>query len=753
MIRWFLYPVGDDNYLVVAAVAIALLLLLGLGPAREKTTKRRRGVLLGIRTAVIVMILLAMLRPTLVILETKKQSATLLILADQSRSMSVRDEANGRTRWEALRDSLANTRSALRALGAEVEVKAYAFDADPHPVSAAEGRIELGDTPDGQQTAIGYVLDEVLREQSGKRLLGVLLLSDGTQRTIPPRDVLPQSAASRMKHLGQPLYTVRFGQSRGLGQAQDVAVTELLADPTVFVKNELAVTAQVRVDGYVNRPIPVALVVEDATGKKQTVALQNVKARADGDRIPLKFTYVPNEPGEYKLTLQLEPQDGETVTANNRLSTFVQVLKGGIKVLYVEGYPGRVERRFLADSLAASPDISVDSVLLNPAAKETRPPDFGERFKPGKYDVYLLGNVDAAAFTKEELEHLKATVSKGAGLIMLGGLRSFGPGGYAETPLADVLPVTMGRLERQTADAPTPKDLHLAGPVTIRPTPQGLSYCCRLAPTASESAAIWSRLPALSEGANKFTGLKPSAIVLAASDRKEPLLVAHSFGDGRVLAFAADSTWHWWLRGFDTAHKRFWRQVVLWLAKKDEATEGNVWIKLAQRRYTPGQRVEFTVGANAPSGEAATNASFRAEIELPGGQKTPANVTRGNEAASGSFRETQQAGDYAIRVTATQDGRELGSAKARFLVVEQDLELDSPVADATLMENLAAMTGGKALAPEELPALLKQLADDTPSLEVQTEAKKTPWDTWPFFLTLVGLLTAEWFLRKRWGLV
>lgn len=753
MIRWFLYPVGDDNYLVVAAMAIALLLLLGLGPAREKTTKRRRGVLLGIRIAVIVMIVLAMLRPTLVILETKKQSATLLVLADQSRSMSVRDEANGRTRWEALRDGLANARSGLRALGAEVELKAYAFDADPHPVSVAEGRIELGDSPDGQQTAIGYVLDEVLREQSGKRLLGVLLLSDGTQRTMPPRDVLPQSAASRMKHLGQPLYAVRFGQSRGLGQAQDVAITELLADPTVFVKNELAVTAQVRIDGYVNRPIPVALVVEDAAGKKQTVAQQSVKARADGDRIPLRFTYVPNEPGEYKLTLQLEPQEGEIVTANNRLSTFVEVLKGGIKVLYVEGYPGRVERRFLIDSLAASPDINVDRVLLNPAAKETRPGDFSARFKPGKYDVYMLGNVDAAAFTKEELEDLKAAVSKGAGLIMLGGLRSFGPGGYAETPLADVLPITMGRFERQTAEAPTPKDLHLAGPIRIRPTPQGLNYCCRLAPTASESAAIWDRLPALSEGANKFTGLKPSAIVLAVGDHKEPLLVAHTFGGGRVLAFAGDSTWHWWLRGFDTAHKRFWRQVVLWLAKKDEATEGNVWIKLAQRRYTPGQRVEFTVGANAPSGEAVANASFRAEIELPDGQKNPLSVAKGSEGASGSFRETQQAGDYAIRVTGTQDGRELGSAKARFLVIEQDLELDSPVADATLMENLAAMTGGKALVPEELPALLKQLAEDTQSLDVQTEAKKSPWDTWPFFLTLVGLLSTEWFLRKRWGLV
>ncbi len=754
MIRWFLYPVGDDNYLVVAAAAIALLLLLGIGPAREKTTKRRRGVLLGIRLAVIVMILLAMLRPTLVIMETRKQSATLVVLADKSRSMTIRDEVNGRTRWEALRDTLANARSGFQVFGAEMEVRAYAFDADPHPVKVADGRIDLGDTPDGPQTAIGHVLDEVLRQEAGKRVLGVILVSDGAQRTAPPRDVLPQTAAARMKHLGQPLYTIRLGQSRGLGQAQDVAVTDLVADSTVFVKNELAIAAQVRIDGYVNRPIPVALLVESAAGKMETVAQQTVKATSDGQRISLKFSYVPDTPGEYKLTLKLEAQPGELVTTNNSLSTFVHVLKGGIKVLYVEAFPGRVERRFIVNSLAASPDIGVDALVLNLSAPETRPANLDERFKPGKYDVYILGNIDATAFRKEELADLAATVNKGAGLIMLGGLQSFGPGGYAETPLVDVLPVKMDRLERQKPGSPISKDLHLLGPVKIRPTQLGLSnYCLRLAPTPGESASLWNELPPLKEGANKFSGWKPGALVLAESEQKQPLLVAHTVGDGRVLAFAGDSTWHWWLRGYETAHKRFWRQIVLWLAKKDEATEGNVWIKLSQRRFTPGQRVECTVGAQGPSGEPVANASFQAEIESPGGQKNPLSLVRAADTTSGSYRDTQQAGDYAIRVTATQDGREIGSTKARFLVIEQDLELDSPMADATLMENLAAMTGGKALVPEELPALLRQLAEDTQALEVQSEAKKTFWDTWPFFLVLVGLLATEWYLRKRWGLV
>ena len=69
------------------------------------------------------------------------------------------------------------------------------------------------------------------------------------------------------------------------------------------------------------------------------------------------------------------------------------------------------------------------------------------------------------------------------------------------------------------------------------------------------------------------------------------------------------------------------------------------------------------------------------------------------------------------------------------------------------MESLAAMTGGQSLAPEQLPDLIKRLTQQTSTLEIQQETKKTFWDTWPFFLMLVRLLSLDWYLRKRWGLV
>ncbi len=703
----------------------------------------------------IVLVILAMLRPTLIYMQTKKQPATLVVMVDDSRSMTVPDAVGGKPRYAALEQTVADATPALAKLARDFEVKAYAFDAEPRPLTVENGKITLPDKPEGRQTSLGNSLDEALRQEAGKRLLGVVLLSDGSQRAYPPRDLSPQTAAARLKNLGFPLYTFTFGQSRGLGQAQDVAVKDLLANPSVFVKNPIEISGQVRVDGFVNREIPVRVLFETSPGKMEVVAEQKIQATVDGQLLPVQLEYVPQMPGEFKLTLEAVPQPGELVTTNNRLSTFVNVLKGGLNVLYLEG-GYRVEQKFIRRALDASQDIHVDYKRLDARDK---PGDLRELFKPGKYDVYLIGDIDSSVFSTEELTDLAIAVDRGAGLMMIGGQHNFGMGGYAGTPLAKVLPVTLDRLDRLRPDEPIRKDQYWPGPLHMQPTLAGqLHFALRLAQGREANAAAWAKLPPL-DSAVKFRGIRKGAVVLADAGEDKPLLVAWNSGDGRVLAFAGDSTWRWPMHGIDdehsfgAEHKRFWRQIVLWLAKKDESQEGSVWIKLEQRRFAPGQRVEFSAGARDQAGEPLKDAEFKVEIVLPDGNRRPLSLIRQADHFSGSFRDTQMPGDYAIEAKVTQNGQNYGSARGRFAVSEQDLELDNASADAETMKSIAAMTGGQSLAPEQLPELIKQLTEQTSQFEIQQETKSTFWDTWPFFLFLVALLTVEWYLRKRWGLV
>ena len=74
-------------------------------------------------------------------------------------------------------------------------------------------------------------------------------------------------------------------------------------------------------------------------------------------------------------------------------------------------------------------------------------------------------------------------------------------------------------------------------------------------------------------------------------------------GRGRTAAVAFDSTWHWQMEGHGDTLRRFWRQLVLWLAQKDDTEGDRVWVRLDQRRYRRGSRVEFSFGANDDQGQ------------------------------------------------------------------------------------------------------------------------------------------------------
>ena len=268
----FFYPIADSYWLVAAVAAALLAIVVLVGPGRARVSLGRRLTLALIRCGIILLVVLGMLRPTLVYTETHKEKATLVLLIDQSRSMLVRDSLNNKTRWDSLLATLEDSVPALRNLGREFEIKAYTFDAETHPVEVKDGKLVLPDSPTGQQTAIGAALDDVLNQENGKRLLGIVILTDGRQQAIAPRDASAQDIAAKLRHQNFPAFPVVFGQSRGLGGVQDVAVVDFPAPAAVFVKTEMAIHGEIKINGYVNQKIPVRVLMETPDGKMKVIA-------------------------------------------------------------------------------------------------------------------------------------------------------------------------------------------------------------------------------------------------------------------------------------------------------------------------------------------------------------------------------------------------------------------------------------------------------------------------------------------------
>ena len=758
MSTWGFEPIGGP--LFVAIVAIVLTALLLVAPSQRKLSVRQRVMLIALRTISALILMLVMLRPSLVSLETRKKPGTLILLADRSRSMQIADSIADAPRWNTLKETLLDAQDELTELAETWDLKLYEFDQETRLLD--KGVAQLGEVADGPESAIGWALEDVLKAESKQRIVAVVLMSDGAQRAFAPRDLPPQTAARRLVEDYDhkiPLYTLTYGKP-ALGLQSDLRVDDLLTNDVVFAEAPTNVQVTVGADGYTNKKVKVQMLWGSPEGKLEVVDTRQIVVKENRRRIPVTLTHTPKVPGEYKLTVKVESPDGELATSNNQQSTFVTVLEGGVNVLYlvgssrIGGGPG-IEPRFVRAALTPHADINLRFELLDYRRQQI---DIRQQLLENNYDVYLLGNVDIRALSKSSWRQIKEDVDRGAGLAMLGGYHSFGPGGFRGSELERVLPLSFGMAERQNFGEPVRKDVHIPGPIRFSPvTIQGQLHPILQVEDRQDTPIDWNSLPPL-PGANRLERmkLKPNAqIVAETSDaRRWPLMITGAWGAGRSLALAIDSTWRWNMEGFGDVQRRFWRQLVLWLARKDAADGQSVWVRLDGRRFQRGSRVEFSVGADDDNRELIEQSRENIIITKPDGSIFSVRARERDSELIGSFTETDLPGDYRVAVTDPKDDAVL--AKAWFTVPDRDMELDQPAAEPTFMVSLASLTkeaGGSGLAPEDFPALLEELKKRKSEFEEEIPRKRSLWDNWTVLLLLVGILGTEWLLRKRWGLV
>ncbi len=733
-----LNPIGPWPLLVGAAVAVLFLTLWAYMRKLRGSSGGWRWVALSLRLLALLLCLLAALRPSVILQEKKRQAASLVFLLDSSTSMTLQDEVRGQTRWAVARKALDQALETAKSLGPNLEVKAYQFDAN-----LREAKLDEKTEPEGRETDLGpAMLEADKREaQNSKRIARMVILSDFASNN----GLNPLVAARRLRDQQIPVVTVGLGTEKAGEGSKDIAVHDIAAGPTVFVKNQLEVRGTLTAHGFSGRSIEVELL---ADGK--SVAKTQVRVPEGTNVAPITgLTYIPQSPGEKKVTLKATLLDGEFVTTNNEISTFVTVLSGGLNVMFLQGPNFTWDYRFLMRSIMTSRDIQVEGVVIRrPARGEVSEIDDTE-FAPGRYNVYVLSDLPAEFLAPRQHKLLADAVKKGAGLMMLGGRTSFGAGGWAQTDLADILPVEIH---------PGDGQLEPEGGIKFVPSNRGLnSYILKIGATDAETAKLWDMMPPIL-GTNRFGEPKKSAEVLAQTPgpNPEPLMIAMDGpGAGRVLAYGGD-TWVW-ARAFEEgriAHRKFWRQVVFWLSHKENQGDNQVKLNLDRRRLSVGQNVEMTVTARDAKGASLTGLTYETKVEREGLNPTSEPVelyTQGDE-AKGSYAAAGQPGDYKVSVVARRNGEEVGRDSSRFLVYQDDRELENPSADLALARQIAEITGGEAVAHEALGKYLKGI-DQSSFTEYLSPTEHKIWDNWPFLLIFAALLTIEWWLRKRHGWV
>jgi hypothetical protein len=143
------------------------------------------------------------------------------------------------------------------------------------------------------------------------------------------------------------------------------------------------------------------------------------------------------------------------------------------------------------------------------------------------------------------------------------------------------------------------------------------------------------------------------------------------------------------------------------------------------------------------------------QVTFPSGRSESVPVVPSREAGDtegiyiGRFR-ADAPGVYRIRANAAMGSTALGSASASMLVGGSDPEMADPRLNQQVLQRLALRSGGSLVAATESAAIADRLRAAVPAARLAVTHEL--WHTGSSFAAILGLLVAEWLLRRRWGL-
>ena len=726
-----------------ALVFCSALLLAWLAYTRVPIalTRVTRGWLTTLRAATLILLIAILLRPVVLVPPAAAHNSLVPVLVDVSRSMRLTD-GDGPSRLDRAREI-------VRDLQARI-ANEYTIELLTFGEALAPGHVDqLAAT--ARRSDLNGALADLADRHRRDRVAGVIVLSDGG-------DTAPQEGAAATRLVDAPVLAVGLGST---GVVRDREVLNLTAGEPLLAGASVALSVSATSAGFGMAAVELRLSVNG-----RPLEVRRVTPSADGAPIHEVFTVSPSPDAATVYSVEIPVADGELAAENNSRSVLVPAQTGRRKILMVEGAPG-YEHTFLKRALAQDPGLDVDAVVRKGQNDDGRDTFYVQAAQgrvaaladgyPSKrselfvYDAIIFGNIEADFFTREQLDLTAAFVAeRGGGLLVLGA-RSFERQGLSGTPLAQVLPTDLTDRRGTAARASNPLDTSVPNSPVL--TSDGaLHPATRLAVTLDESRQRWAQLPPLASVA-PIGGPRPGAqglVGATASGELRPLIAAQRYGQGRALVFAGEASWRWRMMrpATDLSYETLWRQLARWIT----AGAASPVAIAALTPSVPGvtERVSVTV-RNEDFGPVA-NAEVSLAVTAPNGEVrllTPAlsSPQDGRYAVAARF---DQPGVYRLDATATRGGVRIGTASRQVLVGGADLEMAQPRLDEAVLQRLAGATKGHYLRADQaaqLPALLRESRVDA-----GTPEQRDLWQNGWSFVALVGLLGAEWLLRRRAGL-
>ncbi len=751
-----------------------------IGPAR-------RALMAALRGGVVAVALFLLLRPVLVAETRGLRPRGVVLLVDDSLSMTQRDQrlsaadrarvaiaenllppdapvtgdppagiTENPSRAGLVRAALSNPRlRLLEGLEKVGPLQVYLFGQRLRSVEDGAGAgAKEAPPPAGERllaamknadtrTALADAVVEVLARSEGDLPAAIVAVTDGQDNASK---LSLEEAAAECARLKVALHVYGVGSS----EEGNLTLKDFAAPETIFYDDAVPVTVRWRSRGFRQGTAEITLTL----GGKQ-VARKEVPV-AEGEDFRESLTFTPRKEGKgeerSELVASIRYRGAETFSEDNDLRRPVSLVDRKVRILFVENAP-RWEYKFLQPALLRDRRVEARFTL---ASGDRRTLSSGPPYLPAfpaarpelfAFDVLILGDVPPAFLGAERMGWVRDFVREGGSLVVVAG-RQHLPAEYAGSPLAEVLPVEFSPVKAPPTDMDRPQAFV---PVLTR---QGSrSEMLALADTPEESDRVWQNLPGF-YWHYPGTRLRPGATALLVHPRQKtgdqlsPVLSTHYYGKGQVLFLGTDETWRWRSNVENKYFGRFWGQVIYQMGLPHlVGTPKRVQMSLERPENFLGRpghvfaRV-FDVEFKPFTGERVA-ARLEAMDAKPGQERSRAVTLEPVAGMPGEYRALlphDATGRFALRV----DDPAPAALEYRVgLPPQHELEVAGMAEDA--LRRAAAAAGGKFHREEDLHRLAAEIRPVRAPFVMRQEMLLWNPAVWLVFL---GLIAAEWILRK-----
>jgi hypothetical protein len=677
-----------------------------------------------------VAILLVIFVITEAIIELKylhTQRPVLAIAVDNSASLNIEDKEGSRK--EEVKRVLSSQN--MRSLGEKFDLAYYAFDMKTH-------RINPDDSTSlqfhGDATDISNALETITADITDGSLAGIVLVTDGNYNV----------GGNPIRFAGEnnlPIFPVGIGSEQ---RAADLAITDLTANPLAFVDEATPITVTVRSTGYGESRVQLQLEEQN-----QILATEFVNMPAAPSEKQATMKYQPKKPGSRRLTVRLAGKEDELTLENNKKIFYMDVLKAKLNISIIAGKVSP-DLSFLRRDLSSGERYEVTLFYeTKDGSLFPRQPERDIARAIEETDIFLFFFFPTRNTHRELLQQIRERIENASRPLIL-----YVDASVDLTKLADFdkfLPMQARGMAFREEDS----YVVLSSAGRIHPI---------LQISGSDPAAqnVWAKLPPIVSTASRITFWPNSDLLASASSESgvnpsqnlaEPLIAVRSYGKTKSAVLFAKEMWRW-----DLMMTRFgennnvYSQIINNVARWVEASANikRVRLHLEKQTFHLGEEVAFSVDVfdqdYHPASEATVTLTVRDEKSV--------HDVLAQKVADGKYSALfypESTGDHILTAQASVDNSIIGSDTLLFTVGEYSTELTSTELRQTFLKSLAKAGGGSYVSPDSLQVVAEKLhAQPIQRNFVQQFAL---WNNSYVLIIIILLLSAEWFIRKKKGMV